>query len=97
MVGRRFLRRGRGDRAWRPDLTYHGYGPEETEPPNLLPLDRLVSWVFDPRIALTELDVVRLAGESEHAGRKAVRMVAVPGEEARSSHTGPLIPSVLGW
>jgi hypothetical protein len=86
-----------GDRAWRSDLTYHGYGPEETEPPNLLPLDDLVAWVFDPRIALTELDVVGMAGSTEHARREAVMLVAMPGEDARRSHTGPLIPSVLGW
>jgi len=51
------------DRAWRPDLTYRGCGPEETESPNLAPLDKLVTGVFDPRIALTELEVVRLVGE----------------------------------
>jgi hypothetical protein len=85
-----------GDRAWRPDLAYHGYGPEALDPPDLLPLDNHVAWIFDPRIALTELDV-RVVGSAVHSGREAVRLVAVPGEEARRSHAGPLVPSILGW
>jgi hypothetical protein len=29
-----------GDRAWRPGLTYHRYGSEETESSGLLPVSR---------------------------------------------------------
>jgi hypothetical protein len=65
-----------GDRAWRPDLTYHGCGPGETESPDPQPLDKPVTGVFDPRIALTELEVVKLVGETEHAARKTVRLAA---------------------
>lgn len=66
-----------GDKAWRPDLMYHGYGPEEFDPPDLLPLDDDVAWIFDPRIALTTFDI-QVLGRTTHAGREAVRLLALP-------------------
>jgi hypothetical protein len=85
-----------GDRAWRSDLAHRGM--EELDPPDLPPLDATVAWVFDPRIALGEFDVVRVLGRTTHAGREATRVVATAGEEMRSGQTGPLWASnFLGW
>jgi hypothetical protein len=85
-----------GDKAWRPDLMYHGYGPEEFDPPDLLPLDDNVAWIFDPRIALTTFDI-QVLGHTTHAGREAVRLLALPGEEMRTSSRGPLGSARSGW
>jgi hypothetical protein len=85
-----------GDKAWRPDLMYHGYGPEEFDPPDLLPLDDDVAWIFDPRIALTTFDI-QVLGRTTHAGREAVRLLALPGEEMRRSSRGPLGTARSGW
>ena len=68
---------------------YYGYGPEEFDPPDLLPLDDDVAWVFDPRIALTTFDV-QVLGRTIHAGREAVRLLALPGEEMWRSTSGSL-------
>jgi hypothetical protein len=78
-----------GDKAWRPDLMYHGYGPEHFDPPNLLPLDDDVAWIFDPRIALTTFDI-QVLGRTTRVGREAVRFLGLPGEEMRRSNSGPL-------
>jgi hypothetical protein len=85
-----------GDKAWRPDLMYHGYGPEEFDPPDLLPLDDDVAWIFDPRIALTTFDI-QVLGHTTHAGREAVRLLALSGEEMRRSSRGPLGSARYGW